>query len=63
MAVTQLRCNADAQRIFADARKRGHTKKESMRVLKRQLSNVVYRRMMHDLKQRLGDDETLNQAA
>jgi hypothetical protein len=34
-----------------------------MRVLKRQLSNVVYRRMMLDLKQRLGDNETLNQAA
>ncbi|MDQ4043966.1 MAG: hypothetical protein M3173_00755 [Chloroflexota bacterium] len=57
------RTPADAQRIFADARRRGHTKKESMRVLKRQLSNVVYRRMMHDLKQRLGDNETLSEAA
>lgn len=36
MAVTQLRCNPDTQRLFADARKRGHTKKEAMRILKRQ---------------------------
>ena len=63
MAVTQLRCDTRAQAIFNDARKHGHTKKEAMRVLKRQLSNVVYRRMMFDLKQRLADNETHNQAA
>ncbi|MGH3370691.1 MAG: transposase [Nocardioidaceae bacterium] len=54
MAITQLRCDERAKRIVADARQRGHTKKEAMRVLKRHLSNVVYRRMMRDLTARLG---------
>jgi transposase len=49
MAVTQLRCEPRAQQIYGDARRRGHTKKEAMRILKRQLSNVVYRRMIRDL--------------
>jgi transposase len=53
MAVTQLRCDDRAKRIYADARQRGHTKKEAMRVVKRHLSNVVYRRMMRDLTRRL----------
>jgi transposase len=52
MAVTQLRCNARARRIYDDARRRGHTKKEAMRILKRHLSNVVYRRMLRDLRTR-----------
>lgn len=54
MAVTQLRCEPRARRIFDDARRRGHTKKEAMRVLKRHLSDVVYRRMMRDPGARLG---------
>lgn len=49
MAVTQLRWDPRAQKIYADARARGHTKKEAMRILKRNLSNVVHRRMMRDL--------------
>jgi transposase len=49
MAVTQLRCEPRARQIYDDARRRGHTKKEAMRILKRQLSNVVYRRMIRDL--------------
>jgi transposase len=49
MAVTQLRCEPRAQRIYADARAAGHTKKEARRVLKRHLSDVVYRRMIRDL--------------
>jgi transposase len=49
MAVTQLRCEPRARQIYDDARRRGHTKKEAMRILKRHLSNVVYRRMIHDL--------------
>ncbi len=48
MAVTQLRCNPQAKKLFAEARGRGHTKKEAMRTLKRNLSNVVYRRMTRD---------------
>jgi transposase len=49
MAVTQLRCEPRARQIYDDARRHGHTKKEAMRILKRHLSNVVYRRMIRDL--------------
>ncbi len=49
MAVTQLRREPRAQRIYANARAAGHTKKEARRVLKRHLSNVIYRRMIRDL--------------
>ena len=49
MAVTQLRGDPRAQKIYADARARGQTKKEAMRTLKRNLSNVVHRRMIRDL--------------
>lgn len=49
MAITQLRCDERAQKIVADARRRGHTKREARRILKRHLSDVVYRRMMRDL--------------
>ena len=49
MAVTQLRLEPRAQRIYANARAGGHTKKEARRVLKRHLSDVVYRRMVRDL--------------
>jgi transposase len=51
MAVTQKRCDQRAQTIWDTARARGHTKKECMRVLKRHLSNVIYRRMLRDLAQ------------
>lgn len=50
MAVTQLRCDPRAKKIYADARRNGHTKKEAMRILKRNLSNVVLRWMLRDLK-------------
>jgi transposase len=50
MSVTQLRCEPRARKIYADARGRGHTKREAMRILKRHLSNIVYRRMMRDLE-------------
>ena len=49
MAITQLRCEPRAKRIYANARANGHTKKEARRILKRHLSNVIYRRMMRDL--------------
>jgi hypothetical protein len=48
MAVTQLRCQPRAQAIVADARRRGHSKKEARRILKRHLSDVIYRRMIRD---------------
>jgi hypothetical protein len=49
MAVTQLRCEPRAQALYAQARARGHTKKEARRILKRHLSNVIHRRMIRDL--------------
>ncbi len=49
MAITQLRCEPRAQAIFATARAKGHTKKEARRILKRHLSDVIYRRMIRDL--------------
>jgi transposase len=49
MAVTQLRCEPRARQLYDQARNRGHTKKEAMRILKRQLSNLVYRRMIADI--------------
>ncbi|MGA2928097.1 MAG: transposase [Solirubrobacteraceae bacterium] len=50
MAVTQLRCEPRAKKIYADARANGqHTKKEARRILKRHLSDVIHRRMIHDL--------------
>ena len=49
MAVTQLRCEPRAQTLYANARARGHTKREARRILKRHLSNVIYRHMIRDL--------------
>ena len=63
MAVTQLRCDERAQRIFKDAKQRGHTKKECMRILKRHLSDVVYRHMIRDLGRRLSENQSQQQAA
>ena len=59
MAVTQLRCEPRAQAIYANARTNGHTKKEARRVLKRHLSDVVYRRMIYDLQPQLTDQPLL----
>jgi transposase len=64
MAVTQLRCDERAQKIVADARRRGHTRREARRILKRHLSDIVYRRMMRDVTRRLAPDvETAEDAA
>jgi len=52
MAMTQLRTTEAAQQIHRDARTRGHTAKEAMRVLKRNLSNAVYRQMLRDERTR-----------
>lgn len=49
MAMVQLRFEPRAQELYAAARRNGHTKREAMRLLKRQLSNVIYRRMLRDL--------------
>ena len=50
MALTQLRCDPRARQLYDHARQRGHTKPEAMRVLKRRLSDVVYRQMIRDLQ-------------
>ena len=64
MAVTQLRCEPRARQIYDDARGNGHTKKEAMRILKRHLSNVVYRRMIYDLNTtRISPPNDASQAA
>jgi transposase len=59
MAITQLRCEPRAQRIYANARAGGHSKKEARRILKRHLSDVIYRRMMRDLETQLADQSLL----
>jgi transposase len=59
MAVTQLRREPRAQRIYANARANHHSKKEARRVLKRHLSNVVYRRMIRDLHAQLPEQALL----
>lgn len=59
MAVTQLGREPRAQRIYVNARANGHTKKEARRVLKRHLSNVIYRRMIRDLHAQLSDQSLL----
>jgi hypothetical protein len=38
-----------AKTLYANARAHGHTKNETRRILKRHLSDVVYRRMIRDL--------------
>ena len=59
MAITQLSREPRAQLIYANARAAGHTKKEARRVLKRHLSNVIYRRMIRDLQTQLTDQTLL----
>lgn len=51
MAVTQTRCDPRAQALIANARARGHTRREARRILKRHLSNAIYRTMIRDLAQ------------
>lgn len=50
MAVTQMRCDPRAQALVERARARGHTKREARRILKRHLSNAIYRTMIRDLQ-------------
>ena len=60
MAVTQLRCEPRAKAIYANARTENHhSKKEARRVLKRHLSDVIYRRMIRDLQAQLPDQALL----
>jgi transposase len=51
IALTQARHHADAQALLQRRTESGNTKKEAMRVLKRRLSDVVYRAMLKDARQ------------
>jgi transposase len=55
MAITQLRCEPRARALYDNARANGHTKREARRILKRHLSNIIYRRMIRDLKAQAAD--------
>lgn len=48
MAVTQLRYELRAQAIYGDAGRAATPRKEARWVLKRHLSDVIYRRMSRD---------------
>ena len=50
MAMIQLRYEPRAQAIVDNARTAGHTRREAMRILKRHLSNVIYRTMARDAR-------------
>ena len=52
MAITQLRWEPRARQLYDNARQRGHTTSEAMRILKRKLSDVVHRRMIRDVTAR-----------
>ena len=43
-AMIQLRCEPRARQLRDNALQRGHTRREAMRILKRHLSNILYRR-------------------
>ena len=48
----QLRCEPRARQLYENARQRHHTRREAMRILKRHLSNVIYRTMIQDARRR-----------
>lgn len=50
MAMVQLRYEPRARAIHDQARANGHTRREAMRVLKRNLSNAIYRTMLRDAR-------------
>jgi transposase len=54
MAMIQLRYEPRARQIHDLARANGHTRREAMRILKRNLSNAIYRTMLRDVR-RLAD--------
>ncbi len=45
----QLRYEPRARQIHDQARVRGHTRREAMRILKRNISNPTYRTMLRDV--------------
>jgi transposase len=51
IAITQMRIHPDARRLITRHMTAGKTKTESLRILKRRLSDVVYRTMIKDTNQ------------
>src|SRR3954454_18887731 len=49
-AMIQLRCEPRARELRDQALNSGHTRREAMRILKRHLSNVIYRTMLRDAR-------------
>lgn len=47
----QLRCEPRARQLHQQALSNGHTRREAMRILKRHLSNTIYRTMLRDTNQ------------
>ena len=50
IAMIQLRYEPRARQIHDQARARGHTRREAMRILKRNISNAIYRTMLRDAR-------------
>lgn len=48
VAITQMRCHADARDYLERRRQMGNTNKEALRALKRRLSDIVYRALLQD---------------
>lgn len=53
IALTQSRCHPDAKALLARRRAQGDSSREALRVLKRRLSDVVYRALMADVEVQL----------
>ena len=51
MALVQIRNKTQGRAYFLRKRAEGKSKKEAMRCLKRRLSDVVYRQLIHDQRQ------------
>jgi transposase len=63
IAITQVRLGAEGKEYFDRRVAAGDTKREALRVLKRQLSNEVFRRMHTDARPRAASRATLAAAA
>lgn len=50
IAMTQARMHPEARAYMARKRAEGKSRREALRCLKRTLANVVYRRLLHDLR-------------
>jgi hypothetical protein len=55
MAIVQLRHDTDGRRYYDRRLAEGKTPMEAMRALKRRLSDVVYRQLVNDQKQKAGE--------